>query len=125
MVGHVTVRGLRTPAARAVPVLIIPVRVPAVTHGPGLDTKQKVLAQAGVTHVCPGHVTRGLTHLVPGHTRLLEELLCVQGVQGPEVVGDGQQLREHGGVVRVLGRQDVLQDHLQFGLHLTNNLRIT
>ena len=127
MVGHVTVRGLGTPAARAVPILIIPVRVPAVTHGhTGLDTKQEVLTQGGVTHtVTPCHVTRGLAHLVTRHTCLLEELLGVEGVQGPEVVGDGQQLGEHGGVVRVLGRQDVLQDHLQLGLHLTHNFGIT
>ena len=69
-------------------------------------------------------MTRGLPHLLPGHTRLLEELLRVERVQGPQVVGDGQQLREDGGIVRVLGRQDVLENHLQLGLHLTHNLRI-
>ena len=83
--------------------------MPAVHVLTGLaHAEQEVLTQGG--HVTPGHVTRGLAHLLPGHLGLHQELLRVESVEGPEVVGDGQQLGEDGGVVRVLRCQDALED---------------
>ena len=60
---------------------------------------------------------RGVRRRVGLHLALLQELLGVQRVEGPQVVDHGHQLGKYGGVVRVLGQQDGVEDHLQLGLH--------
>jgi hypothetical protein len=54
---------------------------------------------------------------LPCDLALLQELLCVQGVECAQVVDHCHQFTEDGGLIRVLGQQDAAQYHLKLVLH--------
>ena len=57
-------------------------------------------------------------HLLPRYFGLLQEFLCVEGVEDAEVGEDGRKVLEDG--VGVAGREDVLKHRLQLVLHLSH-----
>ena len=55
---------------------------------------------------------------------LLQELFCMKGVEGTEVMDHGHELGEDGLVLGVLGEQDGVEDHLEFVLDAHQKLGV-
>ena len=111
--------GLRAAGARGVPVrLLVPVH--PLVEQPARRRHRGVEVGGGGGRGGPGVQRR----LPPTHLGLLEELVRVEGVEGAQVVDDGEKLAEDGRVLGVLGYKDVLEHQLQAALHPAHQLGV-